>query len=192
MSNLYIFLAEGYEEIEALTVVDLLRRANIDIEMVSITGEKMVRGAHGINVEADVLYEEIKAEEADMLVLPGGMPGTKNLMAQEDLVSNLKQFHEAGKAVAAICAAPMVLGENGILEGKKAVCYPGFEANLKGATVLKEEAVTDGNVITSRGLGTAIEFAGEIITYFLDAKKAPLLGEYNKDGLHTSIYFFYI
>ena len=177
MSNLYIFLAEGYEEIEALTVVDLLRRANIDIEMVSITGEKMVRGAHGINVEADVLYEEIKAEEADMLVLPGGMPGTKNLMAQEDLVSNLKQFHEAGKAVAAICAAPMVLGENGILEGKKAVCYPGFEANLKGATVLKEEAVTDGNVITSRGLGTAIEFAGEIITYFLDAKKAQEIKE---------------
>ena len=172
MSKVLIFLAEGFEEIEALTVVDLLRRANIDICMVSITGEKMVRGAHGINVEADKLYEDTEIEKADMLVLPGGMPGTKNLMKHDALVSQLKKFHEEGKAVAAICAAPMILGENGILEGKKAVCYPGFEENLKGAVVLKEEAVTDGNVITSRGLGTAIEFAGEIITYLLDAKKA--------------------
>ena len=172
MSKVYIFLAEGYEEIETLTVVDLLRRAGIDIQMVSITGEKMVRGAHGINVEADVLYEEVNIKEADMLVLPGGMPGTKNLMAHGELVSHLKQFHEEGKPVAAICAAPMILGENGILEGKKAVCYPGFESNLKGATVLKEEAVTDGNVITSRGLGTAIEFAGAIITYFEGEEKA--------------------
>ena len=175
MSKVYIFLAEGYEEIEALTVVDLLRRANIDICMVSVTGEKMVRGAHGINVEADVLYEEANIKEADMLVLPGGMPGTKNLMAHEDLVSNLKQFHEAGKAVAAICAAPMVLGENGILEGKKAVCYPGFEEKLIDANVDTCAVAVDGNIITSRGMGTAIPFALEIVSYLLDEETAKKL-----------------
>lgn len=172
MSKVYIFLAEGYEEIEALTVVDLLRRAEIDIQMVSVTGKKLVTGAHGISVEADVLYEMIEPEEADMLVLPGGMPGTKNLMFQNDLIWRLKRFYEAGKPVAAICAAPMILGENGMLEGRKAVCYPGFEGNLKGATIAEAEAVTDGNVITSRGLGTAIEFAGEIITYLISKEKA--------------------
>ena len=167
-----VFLADGFEEIEGLTVVDLLRRAGVEVTTASITDSLTIHGAHKIDVKADALFEDVDYTKEDMVVLPGGMPGTKNLMAHEDLVSNLKQFHEAGKAVAAICAAPMVLGENGILEGKKAVCYPGFEANLKGATVLKEEAVTDGNVITSRGLGTAIEFAGEIITYFESKEKA--------------------
>ena len=155
-----------------MTVVDLLRRAEIDIQMVSTTGKKMVKGAHGINVEADVLYEMIEVEEADMLVLPGGMPGTKNLMFHNDLIWKLKRFYETGKPVAAICAAPMILGEYGMLEGRKAVCYPGFEENLKGATIAEAEAVTDGNVITSCGLGTAIEFAAEIITYLISAEKA--------------------
>lgn len=172
MSKVYIFLAEGYEEIEALTVVDLLRRAEIDIQMVSMIGKKKVTGAHGISVEADVLYEMIEVEEADMLVLPGGMPGTKNLMCHGDLVYKLKKFYSGGKPVAAICAAPMILGENGMLEGRKAVCYPGFEEYLKGATIAEAEAVTDRNVITSRGLGTAIEFAAEIIKYLISAEKA--------------------
>ena len=172
MSKVYIFLADGFEEIEGLTVVDLLRRANISIDMVSVTGNKQVTGAHGIKVEADCLYEEIKAEEADMLVLPGGMPGTKHLAAHKELCEQLKAFHQAGKGVAAICAAPMVLGRNGILKGKRAVCYPGFEEELTGSMVEKAEVITDGNVITSRGLGTAIEFAGAIITYFAGEEKA--------------------
>ena len=172
MSKVYIFLADGFEEIEGLTVVDLLRRADIQIDMVSIMGRKQVVGAHGIKVEADYLYEEVKVEEADMLVLPGGMPGTKNLSGHEDLCEQLKTFHEAKKGVAAICAAPMVLGQNGILKGRRAVCYPGFEQYLEGATVKKVEVVTDGNVITSRGLGTAIEFASAIITYFVGEEKA--------------------
>ncbi len=172
MNQVYIFLADGFEEIEGLTVVDLLRRAEIQIDMISITGKKQVVGAHGIKVETDYLYEEVNIEEADMLVLPGGMPGTKNLAAHAELCSQLKAFHQAHKGVAAICAAPMVLGKHGILEGKRAVCYPGFEEYLKGATVEKLEVVTDGNVITSRGLGTAIEFASAIITHFIGEEKA--------------------
>ena len=172
MKKVYIFLADGFEEIEGLTVVDLLRRADIQIDMISIMGRKQVVGAHGIKVEADYLYEEVKVEEADMLVLPGGMPGTKNLASHKELCNQLKVFYETKKGIAAICAAPMVLGQNGILEGKKAVCYPGFEAYLEGATVEKVEVVTDGNVITSRGLGTAIEFASAIIAYFVGEEKA--------------------
>ena len=172
MSKVYIFLADGFEEIEGLTVVDLLRRADIQIDMISIMGRKQVVGAHGIKVEADYLYEEVKVEEADMLVLPGGMPGTKHLAGHKELCNQLRAFHEAKKGVAAICAAPMVLGQNGILEGKKAVCYPGFESYLEGATVEMVEVVTDGNVITSRGLGTAIEFASAITAYFVGEEKA--------------------
>lgn len=177
MSKVYIFLAEGFEEIEGLTVVDLLRRAEIDIQMVSMTGKKKVMGAHGINVEADELYEMVEIEEADMLVLPGGMPGTKNLMFHSDFCWQLKKHYETGKAVAAICAAPTILGENGMLEGRRAVCYPGFEEDLKGATIETLEVVTDGNVITSRGLGTAIEFAAAIITYFAGEEKAKEIKE---------------
>lgn len=172
MNKVYIFLADGFEEIEGLTVVDLLRRADIQIDMVSIMGRKQVVGAHGIKVEADYLYEEVKVEAADMLVLPGGMPGTKNLAGHRELCKQLRSFHEEKKGVAAICAAPMVLGQNGILQGKRAVCYPGFEQYLEGAIVEKIEVVTDGNVITSRGLGTAIAFALAIITYFVGEEKA--------------------
>lgn len=177
MSKVYIFLAEGFEEVEGLTVVDLLRRAEIDVEMVSITGKKKVTGSHGIRVEADTVFEMIEVEDADMLVLPGGMPGTKNLLFHSEFCWELKSFYESGKPVAAICAAPMVLGENGILEGKRAVCYPGFEENLKGATIETQEVVTDGNVITSRGLGTAIEFAAAIITYLAGEEKAQQIKE---------------
>ena len=172
MSKIYIFLADGFEEIEGLTVVDLLRRADIQIDMISIMGRKQVVGAHGIKVEADYLYEEVKVEEADMLVLPGGMPGTKHLAGHKELCNQLRVFHEAKKGVAAICEAQMVLVQNGILEGKKAVCYPGFESYLEGATVEMVEVVTDGNVITSRGLGTAIEFASAITAYFVGEEKA--------------------
>ena len=163
MKKAYVFLAEGFEEVEALTVVDLLRRANVELSMVSISQKKSVTGAHGIVVEADVLYEQANMEEANALILPGGMPGTRNLQAFVPLNEALKAANAQGKLVCAICAAPLVLGQNGILQGKKACCYPGFEEELLGATVCYEPAVKDGNTITSRGVGTAIAFACEII-----------------------------
>lgn len=163
MTKVYIFLADGYEEIEGLTVVDLLRRANIDITMVSITGNLMVTGSHKISSKADVLFEEADFSDADMLVLPGGMPGTKNLSEHEGLDRLLKEFSTKGKPLAAICAAPSVLGTKGLLVGKNATCYPGHEASLTGAHILNTTVVTDGNIITSRGMGTAIDFSLALI-----------------------------
>lgn len=168
MSKVYIFLADGFEEIEGLTVVDLLRRAEIDITMVSIMDTKSVTGAHGITIEADVLYDDADLSQAEMLVLPGGMPGTRHLGEHEALVARLKSFNENNKLIAAICAAPSVLGVNGILKGKKATCYPGFEDKLVDAVVLTDPVVKDQNIITSRGLGTAIPFALKIIELLKD------------------------
>lgn len=163
MSKVYIFLADGFEEIEGLTVVDLLRRAGIDIDMVSISGSLEVLGGHNITVKADMLFEDGDYLDADMLVLPGGKVGTDNLAAHEGLDRLLRDFASKSKLLAAICAAPSVLGSKGLLDGKKAICYPGFEGYLKGATITDEAVVTDGNVITSKGMGTAIDFALAII-----------------------------
>ncbi|MCI8409317.1 MAG: DJ-1/PfpI family protein [Lachnospiraceae bacterium] len=168
MAKTLIFLATGFEEIEGLMVVDLLRRAKIDIQMVSITGDIMVTGSHGITVKADTLIEDVDFSKADALVLPGGMPGTRNLQAHNLLNEELKKANEAGKLLCAICAAPLVLGTNHILEGKKACCYPGFEDELLGAITNENPVTHDGNTITSRGLGTAIAFAAEIITTLCD------------------------
>lgn len=163
MSKVLIFLADGHEEIEALTVVDLLRRAGIDIETVSITGKKEVTGSHRITTIADTLFEDANFDMADMLVLPGGMPGTKNLEAFVPLMEKIDSFAEAEKNISAICAAPTVFGRRGLLKGRKACCYPGMEGDLLGADVSMEEVSVDGNIITSRGLGTAIPFALAII-----------------------------
>ncbi|MFV0343078.1 MAG: DJ-1 family glyoxalase III [Anaerocolumna sp.] len=168
----YLFLAEGFEEIEALTVVDLLRRAEIDITTVSITGHKKVTGSHQIIVEADDLYENANYKEAGMLVLPGGMPGTKHLGEHEALVQLLKEFHSQDKNIAAICAAPSVLGANGILKGKKATCYPGFEDKLIDAIYTGSKAEEDGNIITGKGMGTAIDFSLKIIEKLRDKSTA--------------------
>lgn len=164
MAKTLIFLATGFEEIEGLMVVDLLRRAKLDIQTVSITGDIMVTGSHGITVKADTLIEDVDFSKADALVLPGGMPGTRNLQAHSLLNEELKKANEAGKLLCAICAAPLVLGTNHILEGKNACCYPGFEEELLGAITNENPVTHDGNTITSRGLGTAIAFAAEIIT----------------------------
>lgn len=164
MANTLIFLATGFEEIEGLMVVDLLRRAKLDIQTVSITGDIMVTGSHSITVKADTLIENVDFSKADALVLPGGMPGTRNLQAHSLLNEELKKANEAGKLLCAICAAPLVLGTNHILEDKKACCYPGFEDELLGAITNENPVTHDGNTITSRGLGTAIAFAAEIIT----------------------------
>lgn len=163
MSKVCIFLAEGFEEVEALTVVDLLRRADVEVVMASVDGKTDVTGAHGICVKADAAAETVNYDEMDMLVLPGGMPGTLNLGKNEIVCRQVTAFAENGKLLGAICAAPSVLGSLGILHGREAVCYPGFEEKLEGAKVSFGPVKTDGNVITSRGLGTAIAFAGAII-----------------------------
>lgn len=163
MAKVYLFLANGYEEIEGLTVVDLLRRANIDIQMVSLTGDLYVTGSHQITSKADLLFEQTDFSDGDMLVLPGGMPGTKNLWEHAGLDALLKNFHSEGKKLSAICAAPSVLGSKGLLKDKNAICYPGYEKELIGAKIINEAVVIDGSVITSKGMGTAIEFSLAII-----------------------------
>lgn len=166
MGQVLIFFAEGHEEIEALTVVDILRRAGIEIDMVSVTGKKEVTGAHGITTVCDKLIAEADFKSASMLVLPGGMPGTLNLEACAPLMEQVRGFQEEGKYIAAICAAPTVFGRAGLLNGKKACCYPDMEGDLKGADVSYDAVCFDGKTITSRGMGTAIEFALAIVTAF--------------------------
>lgn len=181
MAKVLIFLAPGYEEIEMLSVVDLLRRKRIAIDMVSITDTPEVTSSHNVTVKADVLFRDADFDEAEMLVLPGGMPGTTNLLAYEPLTEKLKAFAAEGKALAAICAAPSVLGALNILQEKKATCYPGFEDKLTDADYVKQSVVIDGNIITSRGAGTALEFAAAIVEHFLGSEEA-------KDVLKSIIY----
>lgn len=170
MENIYVFLADGFETVEALAVVDLLRRAGHRVQTVSIMEKTLVTSAQQIGVEADLLFEEAVLEEDALLVLPGGMPGTKYLAAHSGLTGLLKTWDKNNRRIGAICAAPSVLGSLGILEQKHAVCYPGFEEMLTGAIVEKKEVVTDGNVTTSRGMGTAIPFGLELIR-LLDGEK---------------------
>ncbi len=166
MAKTAIFLADGFEEIEALTVVDLLRRAGIEINTISIMGKKSVTGSHKITVEADLLFEEADFSDTDMLILPGGMPGTTNLDNYAPLKDQINKFNDSGKYLAAICAAPTVYGKMGLLKGKKACCYPGRENDLLGADVQMTETALDGNFLTSRGMGTAIPFGLAIIEVF--------------------------
>ncbi len=163
MSKVYVIFAEGFEEIEGLTVVDILRRADVEVCMTGLNTKERVTGAHGIGVWMDRALEEIHLEDDDAVVLPGGMPGTRYLAESEHLAGVLRQANEKKLRLAAICAAPSVLGGLGLLKGKKAACYPGFEEKLTGAEVLFESVVTDGNITTSRGMGTAIDFALELV-----------------------------
>ena len=172
MSKIGIFMADGCEEIEGLTVVDVVRRAKMEIVMLSITGKKEVTSSHGVTFLADALAEETGYEDLDGIVLPGGMPGTMHLLENETVNAVIRKFAEEGKLVAAICAAPSVLGAAGLLEGKHATCHPGFEEKLTGATTSGDEVVVDGNIITSRGMGTAIDFAAALIARLQDEKKA--------------------
>ena len=179
MKKAYIFLAEGFEEVEAMTPVDLLRRAGVEVTMVSVTGSRLVCGARQITVQADILFEEADFSDADLLILPGGMPGTLHLLDLAAVNEVIKKFAGEGKLVAAICAALSVLGAAGILEGRRATCHPGFEEKLTGAATSEDAVVVDGNIITSRGMGTAIPFALEIVRYFADDAAV----EHIKDGL---------
>lgn len=163
MSKVCVFLGTGFEEIEALTVVDLLRREDIDTDTVSITEERTVVSSHEIPVVADRLLSEVDFESVDVLVLPGGGLGTKNLEACGPLMEQVDAFVEAGKLVCAICAAPSILGHRGHLKGKRAIAYPGFEEQLAGAEIVKKGAVTDGQIITGRGMGCSVEFGLAIV-----------------------------
>lgn len=171
MSKVNMYFATGFEEVEALTVVDLLRRVGIEVDMVSITGIKEVKGAHGITVKMDKIFDKAD-DDVDMLILPGGMPGTTNLGAHLGLETMIKTYNNRGRYIAAICAAPTIFGKMGLLDGRCATCYPGMESGLVGATVKYDPVVVDGNIITSRGLGTAIDFALAIVTELLDEATA--------------------
>ncbi len=177
MGKVYIFLANGYEEIEGLTVVDLLRRAGIETVMVSITGEILVSGSHHIASKADVLFEDCDFTDADLFVLPGGLPGTNNLKAHLGLDCLLKRADREGKIIAAICAAPSVLGAKGLLEGKMAICYPGHEDALIGAKIIPADVVEDENIITSKGMGTAIDFSLALICKLAGSKTAETIAK---------------
>ena len=172
MKKIAVFFAESYEEIEALTVVDMCRRADIQTEMISVTDSLTVIGAHAIPVKMDKMLSEVDFDALDMIVLPGGWPGTPNLEKVADLMEKVKVFAESGKYVAAICAAPSILGHLGILEGKTACCFPGFEEELTGASVSYNSCEVDGNIITARGMGCAIDFSVEIIRVVSGSEKA--------------------
>ena len=177
MKKGYLFLADGCEEIEALTPVDILRRAGIEVKTVSISDRTEVTGSHGIGIRADALFADQDFSDADYLILPGGMPGTKHLGAHEGLCALLREAARKEIWICAICAAPSVLGDMGLLKGRKATCYPGLEPRLTGAETLQEEVVRSGNFITSRGMGTAIPFALEIVSVLGSSEQAEELGK---------------
>ena len=177
MKKVSVILADGFEEVEALTVVDLLRRANIYVDTVSIMDDYTVRGSHGINVQTEDLFEEVNFVESDMIVLPGGMPGTKNLDAHAGVRRVVKGFYDEGKKIGAICAAPTVLGNMGLLKGKRVSCYPSMEKEIQGAVISGASVTVDGNIITSRGLGTAIDFALKLIEVLSGKAKAEEIAE---------------
>lgn len=170
-----VHLADGFEEIEAISIIDVLRRAGLDVVTVSITGKYEVHGAHQINVIADVLFADVDYDGIRMIVLPGGMPGASNLNAHEGLKEQILKFNEGKKPLAAICAAPLVYGNLGILSGLQAVCYPGFEKYLSGAEVLTSPIVESENVTTGRGPGVAIQFALKLVEQLVSVEKAEML-----------------
>ena len=167
----YVLLAEGFEEIEAIAPVDLLRRAGVTVETVSIEGNKVVTGARGIPVVADITIRQLQFEAMRLLVLPGGYPGYENLEKSAAVKSLLRRAAEAGKEIAAICGAPSVLGKLGLLAGHSATCYPGME-QLLNCSVLTDPVVEDGPFITSRGAGTALAFALALVARVVSPEKA--------------------
>lgn len=177
-----IFLTEGFETVEALAVVDILRRAKIIAETVSITGKRNVTSAQLITVEADALFEEANFEDSDVLFIPGG-PGHKSYLEHTELLELIKKHCLEGKRIAAICAAPSILGKLGLLEGKKAVCFPGFEESLKGADILSDRVVTDGNITTSKGMGTSLDLGLELVRLLVGQEAARSLSDSTQYGM---------
>lgn len=172
---IYVFLADGFEEIEALAPVDVLRRAGLTVQTVGVTG-KTVTGSHNISVTADItLAEMVLNEDVQAVVLPGGMPGAKNLDADETVSRAIAFAVKRGKLLCAICAAPFLLGKRGLLQGRTAICFPGFEKDLTGAGISDEAVCRDGNIITAKGMGVATEFGLKIVETLLDAQTAAEL-----------------
>ncbi len=173
MKKVYAFFADGFEEVEALMVIDLLRRTNeIEVVTTSVTEERMINGSHGFKIMADALISEIDFSDGDMIFLPGGMPGTTNLASCKLLTDNIIKYSAEGKKIAAICAAPSILGELGLVEGKNVTCFPGFETKMKGAKTIAGKVVTDGNITTAKGLGVALDLGLEIIQILVNGAKS--------------------
>ena len=170
-------LADGFEEVEAVTVVDLLRRANIDVITVSIMNRLEITGAHDIKIMADKLFENIDFDDCEMIILPGGGGGATKLDNHEGIIEKLKHFNKNGKWIAAICAAPMILGHHGIFSGQQATIYEGMEDELKGAVYVDKKVVVDGHIITSQGPATAINFALTIIKIIKGVKVATEIAD---------------
>ena len=171
-----MFLAEGFEEVEALAPLDLIRRAGLEIKTVGV-GSKTVTGSHGIPVTADITADEFSDSTPDMVILPGGMPGTKNLDASEAVHKAIADAVKNNAYVCAICAAPMILGKLGLLVGKRATCFPGFEEYLAGAIVTGGKVAVDGKIITAKGMGAAIEFGLAIVAELKDKATADELAK---------------
>ncbi len=164
---IYVFLATGFEDIEAIAPVDIMRRAGLEVQTVSITGEEIVTSAHGVGIASDLLLSDVDFSSAEMLVLPGGLPGSTNLDACKPLTEAIKRHFESGGPIAAICAAPLVFGHLGLLKGRRATCYPGVERELAGATYTAAIVERDGNIITGKGPAAAFEFGYTIVDFFL-------------------------
>ena len=164
----YEFLATGFEDVEALIPVDIFRRAGLEVKTVSVTGERLVESAHGVRIESDILFEDANFDDADLLMLPGGLPGATNLRDHEGLCNALLAHAGKGRKVAAICAAPMVLGKLGLLKGRRATCYPGFESHMTGAEYTAELFTIDGNITTGEGPAATFPYAYAILEQFVD------------------------
>lgn len=177
MSKVCVFLADGFEEIEGLTVVDILRRAGVTVTTASIMGRDWIDGAHGIRVLADTVIEEVDLDSQDMLVLPGGMPGTIHLGEHRGVCDSVRKFAKEDKWVCAICAAPTVLGKLGLLDNREATCYPSMQEELICGQYSTKSVAIDGKIITSRGMGTAIDFSLKMVEVLTDSKKAEELAK---------------
>ncbi|MBO5180477.1 MAG: DJ-1/PfpI family protein [Paraprevotella sp.] len=177
MNMIYVFAAEGFEDIELLAVVDILRRAELPVRIVSVTEEKWVASAHGVRLEADLLFEEMDKTGAELLVLPGGLPGAHNLAAHDGLAEVIRKHYEAGKLLAANCAAPLVYGRMGLLHGVKATCYPGFEPELEGAVPTGALVEHDGQFVTAKGPAATFPFAYLLVELLAGKEKADALRE---------------
>ena len=173
MAKVYVFLANGFEDVEALIPVDVLRRGGVEVVTVSVVEDtQVVETAHRVQVVADAMFADCDFSDADLLMLPGGMPGASNLNAHEGVRQALLKQHAAGKRVAAICAAPLVLGGLGILRDRRATCYPGFEQTLEGATYTGDLCTVDGNVTTGEGPAAAFPFAYSLLAQLVDEQTA--------------------
>lgn len=177
MGTTYVFFADGFEEIEAFTTVDALRRAGMDVEMISVTPDEIVTGAHDVPVLCDKNIVNCDFYDAELIVLPGGMPGAATLEKCDDLRKLILHFAKQDKPIAAICAAPMILGKLGLLNDKKATCYPGFEQYLEGAECTGAPVERAGNIITAKGPGSAMEFALTIVELLRGKEKVQELKE---------------